>query len=247
MNHLTEQDLVGAYYQELPDAGRQHLADCSECRAELERISELLDEVRSASVPPRNANYGREVWARLQSQLPAPRPWWRRTWLVTPAAVAVLAVTFIAGMLTMRNQRSSHDYGISVANQAGLSDLGLSEKDRQRVFLGAMSDHLERSEVLLAELVHTGSAGENVNQERSHARDLLNENRLLREAALRSGDQAHAALLDDLERVFLDLANSPGKLSSEDIVELGRRITDQGLLFKVRVTKTDARPKGPIS
>jgi hypothetical protein len=110
-----------------------------------------------------------------------------------------------------------------------------------------MSDHLDRSEVLLAELVHPSPSAENVNQERSRARDLLDENRLLRETALRSGDQAHAALLDDLERVFLDLANSPGQLSSEDIAELGRRITNQGLLFKVRVTKTDARPKGPIS
>lgn len=247
MNHLTEEELLDAYYEELPEVRRQHLADCPECRAELERLSELLDDVRSVPIPPRNANYGREVWARVESWLPARKRWWTRGWLVGAAAAAVLAATFVAGMLTMRNQQSSYNPAGSGTNRAGLLATGLSDQDQRRLFLGAMSDHLDRSEVLLAELVHPSPSAENVNQERSRARDLLDENRLLRETALRSGDQAHAALLDDLERVFLDLANSPGQLSSEDIAELGRRITNQGLLFKVRVTKTDARPKGPIS
>lgn len=246
MNHLSEQELLDWYYEELPDVRRQHLADCPECRAELERMSELLDEVRNVPVPSRNANYGREVWARLEPKLPVRKPWWRRTWVLAPAAAAVLAATFVAGMLTMRSHQYGYDPGIS-AKAGGLAVSGLSDQDRHRLFLGAMSDHLDRSEVLLAQLVHADVSAETVERERSQARDLLDENRLLRETALRSGDRAHAALLDDLERVFLDLANGPGQLSSEDIAELGRRITNQGLLFKVRVTKTDARPKGPIS
>ena len=72
----------------------------------------------------------------------------------------------------------------------------------------------------------------------------MNENRLLRQSALHMGDTYHAALLDDLERVLLDIANSPADLPADDLGVLQRRIESQGLLFKVRVTSSDAREKG---
>jgi predicted nucleotidyltransferase component of viral defense system len=107
-----------------------------------------------------------------------------------------------------------------------------------------MSDHLDRSEVLLAQLLHASPEELNAADQRARARDLLDENRLLRQTATRSGDQAHAALLDDLERVLLDIANSPAQLSTADVAELRRRVENQSLLFKVRVSSTDARTKG---
>ena len=241
MTHLSEQELLDAYYEELPEAGWQHLLDCLECRAEFARVSELLDEVRTAAVPERTEGYGREVWARLEPQLEARKPhWWTRPWFFAPAAAALLIIAFIAGMLTMRSRPNTGIQQLASANQAGISD-----KDQQRVFLGAMSDHLERSEILLAQLLNASPAEQDISDERGRARDLLDENRLLRETASRSGDQAHAALLDDLERVFLDLANSPGQLSANDAAELQRRVANQGLLFKVRVTDTETRRKGP--
>lgn len=240
MRHLTEQDLMDTYYGEPPEGCREHVSECPECRAELARISELLDEIRSVPAPPRGEGYGREVWARLEPHLPVRTAhWWTRPWIWAPAALALLAAAFLGGMLTMRVQQ------ISVSQQHRVtSEAGISGKDRQRVFLGAMSDHLERSEILLVQLLHASPGELNVADERARARDLLDENRLLRETAARSGDQAHAALLDDLERVFLDLANSPGQLSAKDAAELRRRVENQGLLFKVRVTSADARSKG---
>ncbi len=231
MKHLTEQDLLDTYYGEPPEAATEHLHECPECRAEFARLAELLDEVRNLATPPRGPGYGREVWARLQPHLPAEKPhWWTRRWLLAPIAVALLAAAFLAGLLTQ--QKTSP------------TQAGLSQKDRQRIFLAAMNDHLERSEILLAQLVHTDSGEIDLSGERARARDLLDENRLLRETAARSGDQAHAALLEDLERVFLDLANSPARLSSKDAAELRQRVEDQGLLFKVRVTTSDTRSQG---
>ncbi len=241
MTHLSEPELLDAYYEDLPEAGWQHLRDCLECRAAFARISELLDEVRTAPIPERTEGYGREVWARLEPHLEARKPhWWRRPWFFAPAAAALLVIAFIAGMLTMRSRQNPGSQQLAGAHQAGISG-----PDQQRVFLSAMSDHLERSEILLAQLLNASPAEENISDERGRARDLLDENRLLRETASRSGDHAHAALLDDLERVFLDLANSPGQLSADDVAELQRRIASQGLLFKVRVTDTETRRKGP--
>jgi hypothetical protein len=105
-----------------------------------------------------------------------------------------------------------------------------------------MSDHLERSQVVLAELVN-GTAGD-FTWERDRARDLVSENRLLRQTAVRAGDTSQAALLDELERALLDIANSPSNISSDDLENLQRRIESEGLLFKVRITSTDVREKG---
>lgn len=245
MTHLPENELLDAYYGDLPEAGREHLGQCPVCRDALAQLAELLDGVREAPVPERNDSYGREVWARLEPKLPSRHAhWWFRPWIVAPAAAALLAIAFLGGMLTMHLRQPVPVQSAAVTNRIETNGAGISEKDSQRVLLGAMSDHLDRSEVLLAQLLHASPEELNSADQRARARDLLDENRLLRQTATRSGDQGHAALLDDLERVLLDIANSPAQLSSADVAELRRRVENQSLLFKVRVSSTDARTKG---
>lgn len=234
MNHLTQEEIVDAFYDDLTESRREHLNGCLECRDALANLSELLSAVRETPVPARGEGYGREIWARLQPKL-APRKlrWWTRPWVFTPLAAGLLVAAFLSGMFIMHVRDSFRG-----------QPSALSETDRQRVLLSAISDHLDRSEILLAQLLHATPSELNSAGERSRARDLLDESRLLRETATRSGDRAHAALLDDLERVLLDIANSPAQLSPQDVAELRRRVEDQGLLFKVRVTSSDARAKG---
>jgi hypothetical protein len=242
MMHLNEQELVDTYYNDSPSACREHLSQCAECRDQFARLSELLDGVREIPVPPRGEGYGREVWARLEPRLPVRKAnWWARSWVLVPTALALLLVAFLGGMLTVQKRQTGATQQIAADSQP---ITGISEKDRQRILLAALGDHLDRSEILLIQLLNASPGETGLRDERAHARDLLEENRLLRENASRSGDQAHAALLDDLERVFVDLANSPGQLSSHDVAELRNRIENQGLLFKVRVTNIDARSKG---
>ncbi|HZS56464.1 MAG TPA: hypothetical protein VFA65_18810 [Bryobacteraceae bacterium] len=242
MTHLTEQELIDAYYNDAPSACREHLDECAECRDQLARLSELLDGVRDVPIPSRGEGYGREVWARLEPRLPIRKTrWWTRSWVLVPAALTLLVAAFVGGMLTVQR----HQTGATQQIIAGTQPVtGISEKDRQRILLAALGDHLDRSEILLVQLLNSNPGDAGLGDQRARARDLLEENRLLRESAFRSGDQAHAALLDDLERVFVDLANSPSRLSSEDVAGLRQRIENQGLLFKVRVTNTDTRSKG---
>jgi hypothetical protein len=228
MTHMDEEQFVQSYYGEGDEMFRRHIEDCAECRTAYERLKELLDSISDYPVPERNSAYGAEVWARLTPHLPLarPRPFWFRWWVLGPALAAVLIIAFWAGMLTQQKQA------------------GISATARQRVLLMAISDHLERSQVVLTELVHADAETADISYERERARDLVNENRLLRESAADMDDSVDAGLLDELERVLLDVANSPSTLQQHDLQAIQQRIESEGLLFKVRVTGTNAREKG---
>jgi hypothetical protein len=75
------------------------------------------------------------------------------------------------------------------------------------------------------------------------AEDLLEENRLYRQTALDQGDQAMAGTLDELERVLLDIANSPDSVTPAQFESLRKRIEDRGILFKVRIVNQDLQQR----
>lgn len=228
MTHMTEELLIEAYYGDMDDVSRQHLQECEECRAEFERLSGLLDSVREYPVPERDEFYGSDVWARLAPSLPVekPRASWFRWWMLTPALATIILTAFFAGMFTGQRQT------------------GISEKARERILLMALSDHLDRSQILLTELVHTDPEAAGLSSERERARELVSENRLLRQSAVHMGDAADADLLDALERVLLDVANGGSSSSSVGLQMIQQRIDNEALLFKVRITGADARRRG---
>ncbi len=227
MNHLKEEQLLAEYYGELDQKRRGHLAECGECRAELELLTRLLNLTRDYPVPERGESYGQEVWARVEPKLAQkPRRRWIRWWAITPVLAAVIVIAFVVGALTEKRRQEK-----------------FSEKTSERVLLAALSNHLDRSQILLTELANEGPSTADLNDERARARDLVYENRLLRQTARRLGDGVYVGLLDDLERVLLDVSNSPADLRPNKWAGLQQRIVDEGLLFKVRVTSIDARRK----
>ncbi len=236
MTHLDEQQLVQAYYDEADETSRRHLDACDECRAELSRLRDLLESVRDYPVPERDSSYGSEVWGRLVPHLvphlppdfasAPPRSTWFRWWKLAPVLAGLVVAAFIAGMLTEQRQA------------------GIPARARERVLLMAMSDHLDRSQILLTELVHENPESAGLVSQRETARELLSENRLLRQSAAQVGDTSDADLLDALERVLLDFANSPPGWSSNDLQMVQQRIDNESLLFKVRITGIDARERG---
>jgi hypothetical protein len=120
----------------------------------------------------------------------------------------------------------------------------LSTAVRERVLLVAVGDHLERSQMVLLELVNA-PAGEPMDLEtqRAFAGELVSANRLYRQSALRAGEPALAAVLDELERVLVEVAAGPDALSPADLAELQRRIEARGLLFKVNVVQSHVRER----
>jgi hypothetical protein len=79
--------------------------------------------------------------------------------------------------------------------------------------------------------------------EQSRAEQLVADNRLYRQTATQTGDAAIAAVLDDLERVLVDIAASPKTMTQEDLDAVRRRIESKELLFKVRVMASQVRAR----
>jgi len=122
-----------------------------------------------------------------------------------------------------------------------------SGKVRERVLVVAVGDHLGRSEMVLMELANAepekGQKLMNISTEQRRAEDLLEENRLYRQTALRDGDTLMASTLDDLERVLLDIANSPNEITPAQFEAIQKRIAAKGILLKVRVVKQELHQK----
>ena len=181
-------------------------------------------------IPERDESYGAEVWARLQPRLhdAAPRTrWWdslsaAMTWprLAMAGAVAgLLLAAFIAG-------RSSVP---PAAGPVPLQAEGASDAARERMLLAAVGSHLDRSRVVLTEIAHrNGGGAADISREQATAADLVAANRLYRQAAVRNGDAAVAAVLEDLERVLVEIASSPNEATHDDLAALARSNRQQG-------------------
>jgi hypothetical protein len=50
-------------------------------------------------------------------------------------------------------------------------------------------------------------------------------------------------VLDELERVLLDVAHSPSKLNSVEFAQFRQRIEGDGILFKIRVVGSNLRER----
>ena len=232
MNHLTDEQLIEHYFGEGANrvANETHLRVCARCEQVYDEISNVL-RVRGPEPPQRQPEYGKRVWQSIQAQLrPYPaRP--RRRYFTMPrlvlagACVAGLAVAFIGGTLWER----SHTHP-SVA--------GSSEKMKERMALYILDDHLDRSERLLVQLNHAGAdAGEIDSVLQAEARQLLPDNRLYRQALSSSSDPIMNAALEHLERVLLEVANSPNGLNGDDVTRIEQEMNTDSLLFQIRVLR----------
>ena len=75
------------------------------------------------------------------------------------------------------------------------------------------------------------------------AEDLLQENRLYRQTAMQDGDAGLASVLDELERVLLDVAHSPEQVTPAQLEAIQKKIEARGILFKVRVVNKELQQR----
>lgn len=239
--HLSDDDLVLHYYGEMDGAGdaraNDHLESCDACRASYVRLQRVMAAVDAAPVPEPAAGFERIAWARIDAALPARRRGWLSWFVLSPvrlawvAAVAVLVVaSFFAGRLV-------RPVAPAATTQAAAAKLD------ERVLLVDLGEHLDSSQRMLVELVSADGGGGDLTPEQARARQLLSANRLYRQAALEAGDRTTAAVLDELERVLVDIVAMQGKMTDQQLDEVRRRIASQELLFKVRVVSSTVRER----
>jgi hypothetical protein len=113
----------------------------------------------------------------------------------------------------------------------------------QRVRVAAIGDHLERSERVLIDLVNAEGRRVDLTDQQVWAADLIESNRLYREAAARAGDTPVANMLDELERSLLEIVHGPSKPMPAELDDVRARVDAAALLFKVRILGDELRER----
>jgi hypothetical protein len=242
MKHLKEEELI-AYREGIAErrtAISEHLSGCEECRGELERIEAVLAALDTLPVPDPGTEYGRQVWKQIAPRLAEkPGRWWQ-VWLeprrlaAAGGVVVMIVAAFVAGRFSRRGNA-----GDNIANQ---------EQVRERVLVVAVGEHLGHSERMLVELSNAAPNNPkqkevNISAEQRRAEDLLEENRMYRRTAMQEGDAGLASILDELERVLLDVAHSPEEVTPAQLEAIQKRIEARGILFKVRVVNKELQQR----
>jgi hypothetical protein len=115
----------------------------------------------------------------------------------------------------------------------------------------ATEDHLERAQMVLAEVLHADAGDPDLEAERARAADLVAANRLIRLSNAGPPDAA-ADVLDDLERILVEFVNRADGWSPEELASFKSRLDEGGLLFRLRVVSAEMRrrperPAPPIT
>ena len=234
--HLSEDELILHYYGEAGRADEarieSHLASCAECRFANDQLRRVMTLVDSAAPVEAPLGFERTAWARLEPALDRPkRGWfWIPQFALAGGVAALVMVAFLAGRFT-----TTDPAGITTASPVAAAD-------PDRVLHAEVGDHLDRTQMMLVELANAETDHADVlGLEQGRAVDLVAANRLIRQSAEQSGDVVIADVLEDLERVLLEIANSPANASSNDLTDLQSRITDDDLLFRLRVIASEMR------
>ncbi|HJT86730.1 MAG TPA: hypothetical protein VJ732_02715, partial [Bryobacteraceae bacterium] len=112
----------------------------------------------------------------------------------------------------------------------------------ERVLRAALADYLDRSEIVLTELVNASPREPyDISFEQQRAADLLDDSRIYRQTALETGDTASAAVLDQIERVLLEITHAPSRIPPGQLAILQSRLQAESVLFKIRVAGSNAR------
>jgi hypothetical protein len=239
MPHLPPADLVLFQTGDLADdRAAAHLATCERCRSELAAIERTLRAFDAVEPPVPDAAYGQRIWNLIEHRLDqpaprttrmswgwmAPRGWW--------AHAAMAAAT--AALVTLVIDSPTTPLVAPAAPAAAVSE---------RVLLSAVSEHLERTGMMLTDLNTAEDAAE-VFDVALLAEDLATANRLYRQSASFSGDTDVVNLLDDLERVLVEVAHASRDAGLGDPAGLRGRLDTEDMALRVRLAGTALRDRG---
>jgi hypothetical protein len=237
MSHLTEEQLILHYYgEESAETGAEgHLSECPECRDSYAALQRTLNAADALEVPERGADYGAQVWTRIEAKLGARRRWnweWPRLLAYATVAVALIGAGFLAGRFYPDRQA------------APVAAVTPGTPTTDGVLRVAVGQYLDRSQMVLSELANADARGAlDISDEQERAQALIAETRIYRQTAARNGEDSVAALLEEIERLLLEIARGPSTLEPEDVEALRERLDSEAILFKIRVVNSNVRSR----
>jgi hypothetical protein len=239
--HLSDDELILHSYGEIDRADRarvdEHLASCEQCQVAKEKLARVMAMVDTASPVEAPEGFERVVWARLEPALDSNTRtlrslFWLPQWAFAGGVAALLIAAFWAGRIS------------NVTPATAPASPAVAQVEPERVLQTEVGDHLDRTQMMLVELVNADTDHVDVLAgEQARAADLVAANRLMRQSAMQSGDAQIVDILEDLERVLLEIANAPADASSKQVNDLQSRITNEDLLFRLRVIASEMRQR----
>ncbi len=219
----------------------RHLEICPDCARVVDELQQVVREAAALGplMPPER------VWERVEGEIgergqraEGRGQSWRPVWALATAALIVLA--FLTGRFV--EQRTSRPGPVAIQQTSpAVAVSAPSPAVRERVLLIAVGDHLDRSQMVLVELANAQPRDQfDISAEQESADALLASNRLYRQAATQIGQTNVADVLDDLERVLVEVARGPSRLSVAQLAAIQQRIEAEGILFKVKVIRNNA-------
>jgi hypothetical protein len=88
---------------------------------------------------------------------------------------------------------------------------------------------------VLLDLINADGDRVDLSAQQKWAAELIDSNRLYRDATTQADDWAVDSVLDDLERSLLDIVHGPSTPTPEELDAVRTRLDADTLLFKVRV------------
>jgi hypothetical protein len=239
--HPTDEDLILRYYDELSEADAArvdaHVETCAACRAGWTDLGDTLRLVDAADVPDPGHAFEREMWARVSAALPRPRWSYRPLIPLGALAAGIVGLVALSGLWT--DEPDTGAPRLAVTDAAGAD---AHTRNQKRVLLTALDSHFHQTELLLVELMNTSvNGGLEMAFERETADDLVASGRLYRDTARDTGSAEFAVVLEDLERVLVEVARGPARLERAELESLRERIGEEDWLFKVRAAASEVR------
>ncbi len=221
-----------------------HLRRCRACTEQLESLRTLITPEGKPRWSPSEertpefwsafvSRVEAEVLRRRSAPAPAADPgylalFWRFRRRYIGAAFGVLAVAVLVFVLTL--QRHPEERQVATLVPTAL-DTSVTAQGRR------MEDYLRKSRILLVGLSNLPVADDapfDLSAEQETSRQLVHESWYLKQHPL---DIRSAALLNDLDRIFIGVAHLRPASSGPDLQLIKGGIRQENLLFKVRMAE----------
>ncbi len=247
IHHLLYDYAVGQLDHERHTLVQRHLESCAECREESAELRAMLESLPAESNP--SADLPPAFWQELLNDVSARLPLrphrriipaWISDWLefisiprhqaIVGAATVLVLGAIISGMWFAFRHEPVH-YTIATATPGAIKPTTPAVNTR-------LKEYLRKSKVLLVGLnnmpLQEGTVVD-LSLERTTSRALLHEARYLKDQPI---DGRSAALISDLEKIQIALANSREREDIPGVRLIRGGIQDENLLFKIRIAET---------